>query len=106
MAVNNNAASVMLILSSLAKGGEVVVSRGELVEIGGKSRIPDVMEQSGATLVEVGTTNKTHHSDYKSDYRRDKALLKVHTSNYRIVGFTDTVGIDELIRWRKNMIFR
>lgn len=98
MAVNNNAASVMLILSSLAKGGEVVVSRGELVEIGGKFRIPDVMEQSGAKLVEVGTTNKTHYDDYKNAITEEtKALLKVHTSNYRIVGFTDSVGIDELI---------
>lgn len=98
MAVNNNAAAVMLILSSLAKGGEVVVSRGELVEIGGKFRIPDVMEQSGAALVEVGTTNKTHYDDYKNAITEEtKALLKVHTSNYRIVGFTDTVGIDELI---------
>ena len=98
MAVNNNAASVMLILSSLAKGGEVVVSRGELVEIGGKFRIPDVMEQSGATLVEVGTTNKTHYDDYENAITEEtKALLKVHTSNYRIVGFTDSVGIDELI---------
>ena len=98
MAVNNNAASVMLILSSLAKGGEVVVSRGELVEIGGKFRIPDVMEQSGATLVEVGTTNKTHYDDYENAITEDtKALLKVHTSNYRIVGFTDHVEIDELI---------
>ena len=98
MAVNNNAAAVMLILSSLAKGGEVVVSRGELVEIGGKFRVPDVMEQSGATLVEVGTTNKTHYDDYESAITEEtKALLKVHTSNYRIVGFTDTVGIDELI---------
>ncbi len=98
MAVNNNAAAVMLILSSLAKGGEVVVSRGELVEIGGKFRIPDVMEQSGATLVEVGTTNKTHYDDYENAITEEtKALLKVHTSNYRIVGFTDTVGIDELI---------
>ena len=97
MAVNNNAAAVMLILSSLAKGGEVVVSRGELVEIGGKFRVPDVMEQSGATLVE-GTTNKTHYDDYESAITEEtKALLKVHTSNYRIVGFTDTVGIDELI---------
>lgn len=98
MAVNNNAAAVMLILSSMAKGGEVVVSRGELVEIGGKFRIPDVMEQSGATLVEVGTTNKTHFSDYEEAITEEtKALLKVHTSNYRIVGFTDTVTIDELV---------
>lgn len=98
MAVNNNAAAVMLILSSLAKGGEVVVSRGELVEIGGKFRIPDVMEQSGASLVEVGTTNKTHLSDYEEAVTEEtKALLKVHTSNYRIVGFTESVGIEELI---------
>ncbi len=98
MAVNNNAAAVMLILSSLAKGGEVVVSRGELVEIGGKFRIPDVMEQSGATLIEVGTTNKTHFDDYENAITQEtKALLKVHTSNYRIVGFTESVGIEELI---------
>ena len=98
MAVNNNAAAVMLILSSMAKGGEVVVSRGELVEIGGKFRIPDVMEQSGASLVEVGTTNKTHYSDYEEAITEEtKALLKVHTRNYRIVGFTETVTIDELI---------
>lgn len=98
MAVNNNASSVMLILSSLAKGGEVIVSRGELIEIGGKFRIPDVMEQSGASLVEVGTTNKTHYDDYENAITEEtKALLKVHTSNYRIVGFTDSVGIDELI---------
>ena len=98
MAVNNNAAAVMLILSSMAKGGEVIVSRGELVEIGGKFRVPDVMEQSGATLVEVGTTNKTHYSDYEDAITEEtKALLKVHTSNYRIVGFTDSVGIDELV---------
>lgn len=98
MAVNNNAAAVMLILSSLAKGGEVVVSRGELVEIGGKFRIPDVMEQSGAKLVEVGTTNKTHYDDYESAVTEEtRALLKVHTSNYRIVGFTESVTIDELI---------
>lgn len=97
MAVNNNAAAVMLILSSMAKGGEVVVSRGELVEIGGKFRIPDVMEQSGATLVEVGTTNKTHYSDYEDAITEEtKALLKVHTSNYRIVGFTNTVTIADL----------
>lgn len=98
MAVNNNASAVMLILSSMAKGGEVVVSRGELVEIGGKFRIPDVMEQSGAKLVEVGTTNKTHYSDYADAVTEEtKAFLKVHTSNYRIVGFTESVGIDKLI---------
>lgn len=98
MAVNNNASSVLLILSSLAKGGEVIVSRGELIEIGGKFRIPDVMEQSGATLVEVGTTNKTHLSDYEEHITEEtRALLKVHTSNYKIVGFTDSVAIDELV---------
>ncbi len=99
MAVNNNAAAVMLILSSLAKGGEVIVSRGELVEIGGKFRIPDVMEQSGATLVEVGTTNKTHYEDYENAITEEtRAILKVHTSNYRIVGFTESVGMEELKR--------
>lgn len=98
IAVNNNAAAVMLILSTMAKGGEVIVSRGELVEIGGKFRVPDVMEQSGATLVEVGTTNKTHFADYENVITEETtALLKVHTSNYRIVGFTESVGIDELV---------
>lgn len=98
MAVNNNAASVMLILSTLGKGKEVVVSRGELVEIGGKFRVPDVMEQSGAKLVEVGTTNKTHFTDYEQAITEEtSALLKVHTSNYRIVGFTDNVPIADLV---------
>lgn len=102
MAVNNNAAAVMLILSSMAKGGEVIVSRGELVEIGGKFRIPDVMEQSGAKLVEVGTTNKTHYRDYEEALTEEtKAFLKVHTSNYRIVGFTETVTIGELTELAK-----
>ncbi|RHR29906.1 L-seryl-tRNA(Sec) selenium transferase [Clostridium sp. AF19-22AC] len=98
MAVNNNAAAVMLILSSMAKGGEAVVSRGELVEVGGKFRIPDVMEQSGAVLREIGTTNKTHISDYEDAVTEEtKVFMKVHTSNYRIVGFTDTVPISELV---------
>lgn len=97
LVVNNNAAAVLLCLSTLAKSGEVIVSRGELVEIGGKFRIPDVMEQSGAVLVEVGTTNKTHLSDYeKAITKETKAILKVHTSNYQIVGFTESVAVPEL----------
>ena len=82
----------------MAKGGEAVVSRGELVEVGGKFRIPDVMEQSGAVLREIGTTNKTHISDYEDAVTEEtKVFMKVHTSNYRIVGFTDTVPISELV---------
>lgn len=98
MAVNNNAAAVMLILNSLANDGEVVVSRGELVEIGGSFRIPDVMKLSGAKLVEIGTTNKTHLQDYKDAVSEDtKVFLKVHTSNYKIVGFTESVEVEQLV---------
>jgi L-seryl-tRNA(Ser) seleniumtransferase len=90
--VNNNAAAVVLVLSTLARGLEVPVSRGELVEIGGSFRVPEVMESSGCTLVEVGATNRTHLKDYRSAISAKTALLmKVHTSNYRLEGFTKSV---------------
>lgn len=97
LVVNNNAAAVMLALSSLALGRQVVVSRGELVEIGGSFRIPDVMRQSGAQLVEVGTTNRTHIRDFSTAICDATALLlKVHTSNFAIVGFTAQATIAEM----------
>ena len=99
LVVNNNAAAVLLILSALTQGGEVVVSRGELVEIGGSFRVPDIMEACGAVLKEVGTTNKTHLRDYdKAICDKTKALMKVHTSNYRIVGFSETPALADLVQ--------
>ena len=97
--VNNNAAAVMLVLAELARGREVVVSRGELIEIGGSFRIPDIMALSGARMVEVGTTNKTHLWDFERALTDETALvLKVHPSNYRVVGFHEEVRADELAR--------
>jgi L-seryl-tRNA(Ser) seleniumtransferase len=95
--VNNGAAAVLLVLAALARGRAVAVSRGELVEIGGGFRIPEVMAQSGARLVEVGTTNRTRLRDYQAAVSDSVALvLKVHQSNYRIVGFTESAGVREL----------
>ena len=98
LVVNNNAAAVLLILSDMAQGGQVITSRGELVEIGGSFRVPDIMEACGAELKEVGTTNKTHLWDYdRAINEKTRALMKVHTSNYRIVGFSETPSLTELV---------
>lgn len=102
MAVNNNAAAVLLCLDTLARGRRVVLSRGEMVEIGGSFRIPDVMAKSGAVLTEVGTTNRTHLQDYKNAISSETGLLlKVHTSNYRIMGFTASVELPDLVALAK-----
>ena len=98
LVVNNNAAAVLLVLSALTQGGEVIVSRGELVEIGGSFRIPEIMEACGAQLKEVGATNKTHLRDYAQAIGEGtKSLMKVHTSNYRIIGFSETPALSELV---------
>ncbi len=103
LVVNNNAAAVMLMLNTLAEGKTVAVSRGELVEIGGAFRVPEIMERSGAQLLEIGTTNKTHPEDYRRavEEKGAQVLLKVHTSNFRIQGFTESVDVKTLSKIAK-----
>lgn len=99
MVVNNNAAAVMLVLNTLCKDKEAIVSRGQLVEIGGSFRVPDVMTFSGAKLIEVGTTNRTHLYDYENNINENTGvLLKIHTSNFKILGFTEDVSLEELVQ--------
>lgn len=99
MAVNNNAAAALLMVSAIGAGKEVIVSRGEQIEIGGKFRIPDIIDQSGAIRVEVGTTNKTRLEDYEEAITEETgALLKVHTSNYKVIGFSESVERKELVK--------
>ncbi|MCK5762880.1 MAG: L-seryl-tRNA(Sec) selenium transferase [Clostridiales bacterium] len=98
LVVNNNAAAVMLVLNTVAKDKEAIVSRGELVEIGRSFRVPEVMKISGGTLIEVGTTNKTHLKDFENNINDNTgAILKVHTSNYKILGFTKEVPVEDLV---------
>jgi len=104
MVVNNNAAAIMLVLDTLCKDKEAIVSRGQLVEIGGSFRVPEVMKFSGARLVEVGTTNRTHLYDYEDNINENTGLLlKVHTSNFKIYGFTEEVDLENLVKLGNDM---